>query len=124
MTAPALREDVQRVSGALVRAWLGVMSTGQPVNPDDLAPLREGARRRATQGIDLQSMLRAYRLGIRVMWTELVNSPEWQNGPLAGAGGHITRKALDFPRPRQPDGPTAPFRRHRHGLRAPRPSPT
>jgi len=93
---PALREDVESVSAAMVRAWLTVMSTGQPLTVDALEPLLQGARRRAAQGIDLYSMLRAYRVGIRVMWSELVSTPEWQSHALQGAVAHLAERALDF----------------------------
>jgi hypothetical protein len=96
ITDPALREDVQSVSAALVRSWLRVMSTGEQIGPEGLAPLLQGARRRAAQGIELQSMLRAYRVGIRVMWTELVSKPEWQSSALQGALVHVAEWALDF----------------------------
>ncbi len=93
---PALREDVESVSAALVRAWLRVMSTGEPPDLESILPLREGARRRAAQGIDLQSMLRAYRVGVRVMWRELIGQPEWQSPTLQGALVQIAEWALDF----------------------------
>ena len=93
---PALREDVQSVSAAMVRAWLEVMSTGRPIDGESLEPLLQGARRRAAQGIDLHSMLRAYRVGIRVMWSELVSTPEWQSHALQGAVVHLAEWALDF----------------------------
>lgn len=93
---PALRADVQSVSAAMVRAWLTVMSSGQPITADLLEPMLQGARRRAAQGIDLYSMLRAYRVGIRVMWSELVSTPEWQSHALQGAVAHLAERALDF----------------------------
>ena len=59
ITDEEFKEDVHSVSSALVRSWLKVMSTGEPLGPELLAPMTEGARRRAVQGVDLQSMLRA-----------------------------------------------------------------
>lgn len=93
---PALREDVQSVSAAVVRCWLNVVSRGEPPQPQDLQPLLQGARRRAAQGIDLHSLLRAYRVGIRVMWKELVTAPEWQSRALQTAVTQIAEWALDF----------------------------
>ena len=93
---PALRDDVRSVSAAMVRAWLSVMSTGRPITAEALEPLLQGARRRAAQGIDLHSMLRAYRVGVRVMWSELVSTPEWQGHALQGATVHLAEWALDF----------------------------
>jgi hypothetical protein len=93
---PALRDDVVAVSAAMVRAWLTVMPTGRPITAEALEPLLQGARRRAAQGIDLHSMLRAYRVGIRVMWSELVSMPEWQSHALQGAVALLAEWALDF----------------------------
>lgn len=93
---PALREDVQSVSAAVVRGWLEVMSTGRPITAEALEPLLQGARRRAAQGLDLHSMLRAYRVGVRVMWSELVSTPEWESHALQAATVHVAEWALDF----------------------------
>jgi hypothetical protein len=93
---PALKEDVHSVSSALVRSWLSVMSSGEQVSSEHLAPMLEGARRRAAQGIDLQSMLRAYRVGIRVMWSEITASPVWHGRRPDGAMAQVATWALDF----------------------------
>jgi hypothetical protein len=93
---PVLCDDVLSVSAAMVRAWLEVMATGEPVSAERLTPMLEGARRRAAQGIDLHSMLRAYRVGVRVMWRELVSAPEWQSHVLQAAMPQIAEWALDF----------------------------
>jgi hypothetical protein len=93
---PVLCDDVLTVSAAMVRAWLDVMSTGETVSRERLTPMLEGARRRAAQGIDLHSMLRAYRVGVRVMWRELVSAPEWQSHALQAAMPQIAEWALDF----------------------------
>lgn len=93
---PALSDDVTSVSAAMVRAWLAVLGRAEPPSAHDLGPLLQGARRRAAQGIDLQSLLRAYRVGIRVMWKELVAAPEWQSQALQAAVSQIAEWALDF----------------------------
>jgi DNA-binding PucR family transcriptional regulator len=72
------------------------MCTGEPPDFESTLPLREGARRRAAQGIELQSLLRAYRVGVRVMWRELIGQPEWQSPTLQGALVQIAEWALDF----------------------------
>jgi hypothetical protein len=91
-----LLDDVHSVSAAMVRLWLTVMATGRPVDEDLLLPLAEGARRRAAQGIDMESMLRAYRIGIRVMWSEIIASPIWQVRPLQHVMGAVATWALEF----------------------------
>lgn len=91
-----LLEDVHSVSAAMVRLWLNVMATGSPVDASLLMPLTEGARRRAAQGIDMESMLRAYHIGIRVMWSEIIASPAWHGRALSGVMGPVATWALDF----------------------------
>lgn len=92
----SLRDDVQAVSTAMVRCWLTVMSTGDPIDTGLLEPVVEGVRRRVAQGMDLQSMLRAFRVGIRVMWSEITSSPVWRSQPLQGSLVHVATWALDF----------------------------
>ncbi|MDA8285719.1 MAG: helix-turn-helix domain-containing protein [Actinomycetota bacterium] len=92
----ALRDDIQSVSSAMVRCWLAVMSTGVPMDAELLETMTEGARRRAVQGVDMQSMLRAYRVGIRVMWGEITASPLWRSQALQGSLAQVASWALDF----------------------------
>ncbi len=92
----ALKDDVHAVSAAMVRCWLTVMSTGETVSADLLTPMLEGARRRAAQGVELQSMLRAYRVGIRVMWSEITGAPVWRGQALQGVMAQVATWALDF----------------------------
>ena len=89
----ALKDDVHAVSTALVRCWLSVMSTGRPPTDELLDPVLEGVRRRAHQGVDLESVLRAYRVGIRVMWSEITSADVWQ---LEGVMGQVATWTLDF----------------------------
>lgn len=92
----ALKDDVHSVSSAVVRCWLTVMSTGETASSDLLFPMTEGARRRAAQGMDLQSLLRAYHVGIRVMWSEITASPVWRGQALQGAMADVATWTLDF----------------------------
>lgn len=93
MRDQALQDDVHAVSTALVRCWLSVMSTGRPPSRELLDPVLEGVRRRAHQGIDLESVLRAYRVGIRVMWSEITSSQAW---PHEGVMALVATWTLDF----------------------------
>ena len=90
-----LIHDVQSVSAALVTIWLRAVKTGE-ISERDLAPIRLGARRRARQGISLTSLLKAYRIAIRVMWRELVLSPEWQQPEFAPLLSVLAEWVLDF----------------------------
>ena len=92
----ALKDDVHAVSSAMVRCWLTVMSTGEGASAELLRPLTEGARRRAAQGFDLHSLLRAFRVGIRVMWSEITASPVWRGQALQGVMAEVATWALDF----------------------------
>ena len=92
---PELIRDVQAVSAAIVTIWLRAIKTGE-IDDEELAPIRQGARRRVRQGVDLPSVLKAYRVAIRVMWRELLLSPEWQSPELAPLLAVLAEWALDF----------------------------
>lgn len=92
---PELIRDVESVSASVVTIWLRAIKTGE-IDEDDLAPIRHGARRRVRQGLDLQSLLKAYRVAIRVMWRQLLLSPEWQSPELAPLLAVLAEWALDF----------------------------
>ena len=92
---PELIRDVQAVSASIVTIWLRAIKTGE-IDEDELSPIRQGARRRVRQGVDLQSLLKAYRVAIRVMWRELLLSPEWRSPELAPLLAVLAEWALDF----------------------------
>lgn len=91
-----LREDVHAVSSAMVRGWLTVMSTGATLDDELLDVMIEGARRRAVQGLDMQSMLRAFRVGVRVLWCETTRSPLWRHPALQASLAQVATWALEF----------------------------
>jgi len=93
---PAPREDTREVTAALIRTWLTILATGEPATDDMLLPIRHEARRRAVQGIDLQSLLRAYRVGTRVIWRELLAAPGWAEPGMAGLVSRVAERALDY----------------------------
>jgi hypothetical protein len=92
---PELIRDIQAVSASIVTIWLRAIKTGE-IDEDELSPIRQGARRRVRQGVDLQSLLKAYRVAIRVMWRELLLSPEWRSPELAPLLAVLAEWALDF----------------------------
>lgn len=96
MEDDSLIADVRTVSVTVVRMWLTVMATGRPIDQTMLTPIVEGARRRVLQGLDIESLLRAYRVGIRVMWTEIVNSPGWQGRVPHEAMAPVVTWVLNF----------------------------
>ncbi|MGP3535975.1 PucR family transcriptional regulator [Microbacterium sp. RD1] len=91
-----LLADARSVSVAVVKLWLMVMATGRPLEDDLLVPVSEGARRRAAQGVGMEPLLQAYRLGIRVMWTEITSSPAWHGDDLAEGVRAAAAWVLDF----------------------------
>ncbi len=92
----SLLADAHSVSSAVVGMWLDLMTTGGVLTDEEIVPVLEGARRRATQGIGLEPLLRAYRVGIRVMWTEIISAPIWKSSALESAMGPIATGALAF----------------------------
>ncbi|HEY6315570.1 MAG TPA: hypothetical protein VIY52_32845, partial [Streptosporangiaceae bacterium] len=92
----ALQADVRAVSSALVRCWLTVLPSGLPVPADLLRPITEGARRQAAQGMDLPSLLHAYRAGIRVMWNEITTAPAWRGRVPPGVLAGVAARILEF----------------------------
>ncbi|CAN5268604.1 hypothetical protein BH09ACT5_BH09ACT5_15380 [soil metagenome] len=96
MYDPSLLADARSVSAAVVGMWLDVMASGGTLTDDAIAPVVEGARRRAAQGINLEPLLRAYRVGIRVMWTELISSQVWKSSSVDSVMGPIATGALAF----------------------------
>jgi hypothetical protein len=92
----SMLEDVRTISVAVVRMWLSVMATGRPVDETMLTPVIEGSRRRVAQGVDIESLLRAYRVGIRVMWREISGSREWGQKSLHEAIGPVVTWVLNF----------------------------
>lgn len=91
-----LLADAHSVSASVVSLWLDLMADDRELDDDALVPVIEGARRRGSQGIALEPLLRAYRVGIRVMWTEAISSPVWKAGNLDSAMGPIATGALTF----------------------------
>jgi hypothetical protein len=92
----SLLADAHTVSAAVVGMWLDVMASVGVLTDDALVPVFEGARRRASQGIAMEPLLRGYRVGIRVMWTEVISSPIWKASSLDAAMGPIATGALAF----------------------------
>lgn len=94
------------IAPAAVRAWLTVLGRGEPPRAEDLAPLLQGARRRAAQGIDLQSLLRAYRVA-SVKYR--LREPAHRHRPAAQRprpDGHTSARPAAAPHPQRGDAMT------------------
>lgn len=97
ITDEGMLADVHSVSSVLVRCWLRMLRSGSPADPDLMALIQDGARRRAAQGMDLSALLRAYRLGVRSMWTQMTESPDWRaSSSLRKSADRVTAWVLDY----------------------------
>jgi len=52
-----------------------VLEDERPVDPEFLRPVLDVIRRRALQGVGLDSMMRAYRIAARVVWQQILELP-------------------------------------------------
>jgi DNA-binding PucR family transcriptional regulator len=96
ITDEALAADVQSVSMAGVELWLDQLRTGRMLGGRDLEPVRQGARRRARQGFDHYALLRAWRIAVRVMWSELIEDPLAQDPVIRQVLPEIAEEAMNF----------------------------
>ncbi|MFN2466186.1 MAG: PucR family transcriptional regulator [Candidatus Dormibacteria bacterium] len=96
ITDERLQQDVQHVSEAGVRVWLQSLRSGIPPVPSDFEPIREGARRRARQGFDHHALLRAWRIAIRVMWSELIHDPDGSQPAVREVLPEAAENAMTF----------------------------
>jgi len=96
ITDEALTADVQSVSMAGVELWLDQLRTGRMLGGRDLEPVRQGARRRARQGFDHYALLRAWRIAVRVMWSELIADPLAQDPRIRQVLPEIAEEAMNF----------------------------
>lgn len=71
---PAVLDDVVETNVHNARIYVhAVVQQSRPTS-QELASLADAARRRVHQGVTLESMLRAYRVGARAMWEKLNES--------------------------------------------------
>jgi hypothetical protein len=68
LSDPVLRDDVRKSVRDNVAEWFRVVREQRPPNDDELTEFIVGARQRVHQGISLEALLHAYRLGATVAW--------------------------------------------------------
>lgn len=68
LSESVLHEDIRKSVRDNVVEWFRVVREQRPPRDDELAEFITGARRRAHQGIPLEALLHAYRLGATVAW--------------------------------------------------------
>jgi len=69
---PGLREEQRRAAAMNARIWHRALLVGRPPLDSELALVAEHSRRRVHQGISLSGLLRAYRIGSRTLWMEML----------------------------------------------------
>lgn len=67
-------QDVRRSVRRNVDIWYASLLSGEPPDSQSLAALSEFGRHRVHQGLSLNSVLQAYRVGSRVIWEELLRA--------------------------------------------------
>ncbi|MES2682138.1 MAG: helix-turn-helix domain-containing protein [Pseudomonadota bacterium] len=68
----ALREELRRTAEINARIWSRTLLSGIPPTASEFTAVAENSRRRVHQGISLSSLLRAYRIGSRALWMEML----------------------------------------------------
>jgi hypothetical protein len=96
ITDSRLAEDVRVVSTAGVVLWLDLVRTGRIPSGADLEDVREGARRRARQGFNHYALLRAWRIAIRVMWSELIDDPQARDPLVRQVLPEFAEEAMNY----------------------------
>ena len=76
MPAEVVRGQIADISRYNVEVFFGSLISGDPPQDGDLRPFRESARRRAAEGLPLEDLLHAYRIGGRLGWEALVAAAE------------------------------------------------
>ena len=69
---PTPREDLRRSCRDNLERILQTLAGSTPPEVDQLGPPRATGRRRAEQGMPLESVLHSYRVGFRIIWEGLV----------------------------------------------------
>lgn len=68
----AVRRDLEQSVRRNAELWYGCLLHAAPLTPEQLAPVQDFARNRVHQGVSLAGVLRAYRVGSRGLWDELL----------------------------------------------------
>lgn len=87
LSEPVVFGEILDVARANVELFFRSIADGQGPTEQDLAPFRESARNRAAEGMPLEDLLHAYRVGGRLGWQAIAAAarPEEQHALLAGA---------------------------------------
>jgi hypothetical protein len=80
-----LQGEILAITEANLRLFFGVLRTGEPMPPNELAEVRLSAARRAEERVPLDAVLTAYHVGARLGWLALVeeHAPDETDALLA-----------------------------------------
>lgn len=70
----ALRSDLEQSVTLNAELWYGCLLEAKPLTAEQLAAVQDFARNRVHQGVSLAGLLRAYRVGSRGLWAELLEA--------------------------------------------------
>ncbi len=73
---PVLDQDVSAMNARHVVLYFQALGEDRVPTPEELAELADAGRRRLRQGVPLESILHAYRIGARVLWSCLTEVAE------------------------------------------------
>jgi hypothetical protein len=68
---PVVLGQILDISRRNVELFFRYLAVGEPPSPEDLAAFRHSAKDRAAEGMPLEDLLHAYRLGSRIGWNAL-----------------------------------------------------
>src|SRR3954468_12964887 len=69
-----VERDIVEISRHNLDLFFRALADARPISQDELRPFRESARKRAAEGLPLEDLLHAYRLGGRMGWEALVEA--------------------------------------------------
>jgi hypothetical protein len=74
LPAPVVAEEIVAISRRNMQLFFKSLSEGRRVSDEELLPFQDSARKRAAEGLPLEDLLHAYRLGGRLGWEALVDA--------------------------------------------------
>src|SRR5579884_1162908 len=82
LPTPVLELQIVEIARRNVELCFDSLSQGRPLSAEQLEPFRASARERATEGMPLEDLLHAYRLGGRLGWRALCDAATAEEQPV------------------------------------------
>jgi hypothetical protein len=92
---PMLLGQILDISRRNVELFFRYLAVGQPPGDEDLAAFRRSAKDRATEGMPLEDLLHAYRLGSRIGWNALAEAALVDERPSLLHGAEVLLDYID-----------------------------